>query len=62
MARRSRFPLERGIWTIGVICGSLAEMDICNSGCIAIYQSQSALFANFEVHAGGDATSPMPTS
>jgi HAD superfamily hydrolase (TIGR01509 family) len=39
---------KRSIRTIGVLCGGFAEADLRGSGCMAIYQSPSALLAGFD--------------
>jgi HAD superfamily hydrolase (TIGR01549 family) len=38
----------RSIRTIGVLCGGFREADLRKSGCMAIYQSPSALLAGFD--------------
>jgi phosphoglycolate phosphatase-like HAD superfamily hydrolase len=39
---------KRSIRTIGVLCGGFPEADLLRSGCVAIYQSPSALLAGFD--------------
>lgn len=39
---------KSSVRTIGVLCGGFAEVDLRKSGCMAIYQSPSALLAGFD--------------
>jgi phosphoglycolate phosphatase-like HAD superfamily hydrolase len=39
---------KRSIRTIGVLCGGFAGEDLRRSGCIAVYQSPSALLADYD--------------